>query len=156
MKRLALLLLLGAGCGDDEVVPKRLQANLALELRDGATLTFELRPDDTLHVQLRTRGGGYGLLAPDAVLEGEGRIERFPETEGVLYTARFDGPPQGGPCGAEPVSLAFSLHQQQPEVVTVATVIGGIACYCGGGVWHGTPARILRLDGAIAPQAIDD
>jgi hypothetical protein len=145
MKRLACLLILALGCGsDEETVPAPFAGTLTVELRDRADVALELLEGDALRVTL-TASAGYGLVPTGTAMIGNGWVEHFPETDGTLYTARFDGPAQDGLCGDEPVSLALSLHRQGGN----ATVIGGIACYCGSGVWHGRPVRILRLDGAI-------
>jgi hypothetical protein len=105
-------------------------------------------------VTLRDEGGavqasikltkGYGVLPAGAEFSGAGFVEAFPEAGVSLYTARFDAPADpSGPCGSEPVSLALSLHRRGDAPRTS----GALAAYCGKGVWHGTPARMLRLAG---------
>jgi len=148
MKRLGWLLMLALGCGsDEETVTPPFAGTVTVELREHAAVALEVLEGDALRVTL-TATGGYGLLPAGVAITGNGFVERFPETDGTLYTARFDGPPEDGLCGDQPVSLALSLHRQGGN----AAVIGGIACYCGSGVWHGRPVRILRLDGAIPLQ----
>lgn len=139
-----------AACGNDEQVPAPsgpvLSGDLDLDIRDKATVTIEADGESS-RVTL-TASKGFGVLPQGVALTGAGSIERFPEADGTLYTARLSGPKtDGGPCGDQPVSIGFSLHRDESN----ARVSGGMAVYCGASVWHGTPVRMLRLAGSLGP-----
>jgi hypothetical protein len=64
----------------------------------------------------------------------------------VMYTARFDAPADPtGPCGSDPISLALAVRRRGKD----AHVGGALTAYCGKDVWHGVPARVLRLAGDL-------
>lgn len=144
-----LVLLLGACEADDgketDGFSREAQATLSLELRSEAQLVVDANGDET-RVEL-TLGQGFGVAGDGETLKGSGRIERFPEADTVLYTARFRGAPvEGGPCGSEPISVALSLHRDGRNTY----VGGGLAAYCGADTWFGKPARApLRLSGRL-------
>jgi len=93
-----------------------------------------------------TLSQGFGVAPAESALSGSGRIESITEAGATLYTARLSAPAQpAGPCGAQPVSLALSLHRQGAN----ATVHGGLTAYCGAEQWHGVPPRVLRLAGEL-------
>lgn len=134
-----------AGCGEEEAPPAAngpLRGELSVDIREVASVTLR---DEGGAVQASIKlTKGYGVLPAGAELSGAGFVEAFPEAGVSLYTARFDAPADpSGPCGAEPVSLALSLHRRGDAPRTS----GSLAAYCGKGVWHGTPARMLRLAG---------
>lgn len=144
--RYALLLLLLSGCV--ERIRQKPPPELELELRDKVSVSME-QAGDVLTVTL-TPSAGYGLMAPNVALTGEGRLERFVEASSILYTARFSSPAEpSGPCANQPVSLALALHRQAGN----DRVTGGLTAYCGAGQWHGTPKRVLRIAGSLP---IDD
>jgi len=153
MKKLllaAIAALALAGCYVDDPPapppPKRVMGgDLSVDIRETAHVVLTVAGSDLKASVKLSRG--YGV-APAGALEGAGSVEAFPEAEMTLYTARFDAPADpGGPCGAEPVSLALSLHRRGDD----AHVGGSLAAYCGQGVWHGVPARMLRLAGDLPP-----
>jgi hypothetical protein len=125
-----------------------LGATLALELRDSAELTVAVGEDGRARFAL-VPSAGYGFFHPGAALTADGLVEPFPEADATLYVARFAAPAQpAGPCGSAAVSAALSLHRRAAG----SFVAGGLAVYCGAARWHGTPARILRLEGSIAER----
>ncbi|MCC6216071.1 MAG: hypothetical protein IT376_14490 [Polyangiaceae bacterium] len=123
---------------------------LDLELRDSLEIGLELLEDGSLRARVRAPRG-FAVAADGAELSGVGRLVELRESEGTLYTARFSGAPVGGgPCGAEPVSLALSLHRRGDN----AFVAGSLTPYCGADRWHGRPARTpLRLTGELPALA---
>ncbi len=146
----ALTALTGLGCEGDAPAPPpaRLAGTLSFEVRDSADVVLELAADGrSLRVTLETTAS-HGLLPAGSPLVADGRVAAFPEASGVLYTAKLQGPAQpDGPCGAEPVSLALSLHRSLDD----AMVLGGMAAYCGHDRYDGVPVRILRLAGELGP-----
>lgn len=151
MKRLVLLALLGlaVACGRDEESapgpePKTLSATLDLELRDSADVALTL-VGDRLHAEL-TLSNGHGVAPAAELIAGDGHVEAIPEAQATLYTARFSLPPTDGPCAAEPVSLALSLHRAGDG----SHVAGSLTAYCGKDRFFGVPARTpLRLSGQM-------
>jgi len=148
MIRRALIagLALACGCTDDPVpnlTKNPLRGELAVDIRD--TAEVEIRGEGPLLEAMVKLSKGHGLAPEGAALTGKGREEAFPEASMTLYTARFDAPPAaGGPCGSAPVSLALSLHIRQGS-----RAAGSLTAYCGAGVFHGEPARVLRLSGDL-------
>lgn len=149
MKRVLLAAALGVlvACSEDDAIdPNHLEGTLSLELRDELSVVIDVGADGRTTSVALTASAGYGLVPVATRLAVSGSRELLPEANGTLYTAKLDALPQpGGPCGAEPVSLALSLHRQGAN----ATVMGGIAAYCGSGRWHGRPVRILRVAGEL-------
>lgn len=144
----ALLLLLLTACV--ERIRHKPPPELELELRDKVSVSMEQSGEDVLTVTL-TPSAGYGLMAPNVALTGEGRLERYVEASSILYTARFSSPAEpSGPCGNEPVSLALALHRQAGN----DRVTGGLTAYCGPGQWHGTPKRVLRIAGTLPLDSV--
>ncbi len=152
MKRLVWLAGLAAataGCWADDPLPK------APEVKTLAgTLAVDIR--DTMAVELVITGGAidasltlsksFGVAG--GALRGSGTVEPFPEAGTTLYTAKIDAPADPtGPCKAAPISLALSLHRRGKD----AHVNGSLTAYCGKGVWHGVPARLLRIGGDLPP-----
>ena len=119
---------------------------LSVDIRGAIALSMAQANDVDLDVSISAKdGNGYGLFDPTKPLTTKGRLEPFPEAPGwQMYTARFDvAPVGGGPCGAEPVSLAMSLVRRDGN----ARVAGSITGYCGAGKFSGVPARVLRVAG---------
>jgi hypothetical protein len=148
MKRwLVLTAILGACSNEPEVVrepTKTLSATLDLEIRDRAEVVLETT-GERLRAKL-TLTSGFGVAPAGELVSGDGFVEAFPEADATLYTARFSLPPAAGPCGAEPVSLALSLHRSGKNT----RVAGSLTAYCGADRWHGVPARTpLRLSGTL-------
>jgi hypothetical protein len=151
MTRRALLLvpaaLALAGCFVDDTPPPApptttIEGDLAIEIRDGAHVKLTIAGSDLTAEVALTRGFGF---APPS-LSGTGRVEAFGEAGTTLYTARFDAPAiYDGPCGGKDVSLALSLHRRRED----ARVGGSLVAYCGKGVWHGVPAKVLRVSGEL-------
>ncbi|MSP24365.1 MAG: hypothetical protein EXR75_04220 [Myxococcales bacterium] len=121
---------------------------LTLELRDSAEVVLTVAPDgDAVRVAV-TPTASYGLLEVRKPLVADGRVASFPEVGASLYTAKFALPAvSDGPCGAEAISLAMSLHRDGENRM----VLGGLTAYCGANRFHGTPVRILRLAGELTP-----
>ncbi len=143
LSALLLLTVVGAlaACGEQtSPAPQTMIGTLDLEIRDSATVT--IAPDGKVSLEVTA---GFGLLEEGAKLVVAGRTERLAESSATLYTARFDVPPQSGPCKAAPISLALSLHRQGGN----ATVYGGLTAYCGADTWYGVPVRVLRLAGQL-------
>jgi hypothetical protein len=96
-----------------------------------------------------TLSKGHDLVPDGTTLTGAGRIDRYPEADATLYTARFAAPALAGDaalCGTEAVSLALSLHTDADNAV----VAGALTPYCGANRWYGIPAREpLRLRGSF-------
>jgi hypothetical protein len=137
-----------SGCGPDDrgvpPPPAPIQGDLAVEIRDTAHVVLT-GPGLDIQAAL-TLSKGYGLAPAGAEITGMGHVEAFPEADATLYTARIDAPPDpSGPCGAQPISLALSLHRRGKG----AHVGGALTAYCGQGTWHGIPARVLRLSGDL-------
>lgn len=158
MKAPAIILgaaLLAAGCNSQPDVTRSPSATTSATLDEdivySADVKLVVRSDDTLDATL-SLAHGYGVAPDGTALTGNGRVERFPETDLLLYTARFDVPAQsGGPCGDKPVSLALSLHRRGPN----ARVSGSVTPYCGASTWFGAPARSpLRLAGDLPVPAL--
>lgn len=123
--------------------PIELSARLDLDIRWSADVALRLSGDDlTVHV---TPSDSRDVLAPGVMLEGTGRVERFPESEALLYTATLPSAAFApGRCGAESMSLALSLFRRGSN----QHVSGSLAVYCGT-TPSGDPARMLRLAGAL-------
>jgi hypothetical protein len=155
MKTHALLMVLGVlalgGCYADEPLPS------GPKTPTKTVLTGDLDTDirEKTHVELTITGNdveasitlmsGYGV-APTTALTGAGHVESFREADMVMYTARFAAPGDpSGPCGADPVSLALAVRRRAKD----AHVGGALTAYCGKDVWHGVPARVLRLAGDL-------
>jgi hypothetical protein len=138
-----------AGCFSDDPLPAAtkplvLHGALAIDIRETASLAITLTGGDAEVAVTLTKG--YGVAPIGEPLQGQGHVEAFPEASMGLLTARFDAPADAsGPCGAAPVSLALSLHRRGKD----AHVGGSLTAYCGKGVWHGVPARLLRLSGDL-------
>lgn len=146
MRRLWVAIALGClpACHDGEEgadSPRTEVLALDVDIRETAEARVERR-GDALTVCL-TLSRGFGVAADGAVLAGTGQLERFPEADVTLITAKLSSPPvSGGPCGAEPVSLALALHRRG----SASRVAGSLTPYCGSDVWAGVPARNpLRL-----------
>lgn len=146
-----LLAALAIACANDdetktkpEPEPITLSGSLDLELRDKLEITLIMR-GETLSATV-TPSKDFGVFAAGTPLSGDGRVESFPEAESTLYTARFAAPGRaGGPCGAQALTLALSLHRAG----TGAMVAGSLTAYCGAQS-HGIPARTpLRLSGLL-------
>src|SRR5205823_795735 len=107
-RALPLLLAASAACSSPAVTSYR--GTLAIDIRDQLAVTVAPRGDGAADVALTFQGAGLGLFDAAAPLVAAGRVEPFPEAGLVLYTGRFRAAPApGGPCGAQPVSLALSL-----------------------------------------------
>lgn len=120
-----------------------MKGDLAVDIRETASLT--LSGSDALDAAL-TLTKGYGVAPAGTELRGKGHVEDFPEAGSTLYSARFDAPADGaGPCHDQPVSLALSVFRRGND----AHVGGSLTAYCGKDVWHGLPARVLRLSGDL-------
>jgi hypothetical protein len=147
MRRAAIFLALLALACEDEPEPARekLSGTLDVDIRDKAELSLSAR-GEALEVEL-TLTSGFGVAPSGTRLAGRGHVERFPEAEATLYTARFSlAPETRGPCGAEPVSLALALHARDGN----PTYAGSLTAYCGPETWFGKPARPpLRLFGSL-------
>ncbi len=115
---------------------EKLSLSLDLDIRDHVDLRIERR-GDALAVSAKL-SKGFGVLPENTTLRGQGRLERFPEADLRLYTARFAlAPVAGGPCGQEPVSLALSLQRRGDA----PRFSGSLTPYCGKDRWAGIPAR---------------
>jgi len=148
MRRWLLLASLGAvlACEDSEAPsPETESFELDVDIRENAQVRVEKR-GESLEVRL-TISRGFGVAEDGATLRGSGRLERFPEADVTLYTAKLSAPAvSAGPCGSEPVSLALALHRRG----TAKRVSGSLTPYCGKDVWSGVPARNpLRLSTTI-------
>jgi len=143
-----LALLVIAACGKDETPPpstSTLSGELDLDIRDKASVSIEAEGTSTRVTVSVSKG--FGVLPENTPVMGPGSIEAIAETGGTLYTGRLSGPVvPGGRCGDQPVSIGFSLHRDESN----ARVSGGMAAYCGAGVWHGTPVKVLRLSGSMS------
>lgn len=145
----ALVFVVGTlGCHDftEASGGTRLVGTLSLEIRHTADLQIAVAPDGVGADVSLTLSEGFGVAPAASALRSAGRVEPVPEAGATLYTARLSAPAQpDGPCGAEPVSLALSLHRQGDNAV----VHGGLTAYCGADQWHGIPPRVLRLAGEL-------
>ena len=145
-----------AGChssSSDETKTEKIELGLDVDIRNHADAVLTV-DGDQLAAKL-TLDRGFGVVADDQLeLRGTGKLERFPEADVVLYTARFSRPAvSGGPCKDQPVSLALALHRRG----AAARFAGSLTAYCGENVWAGLPARNpLRLAGTIAGAAPAD
>jgi hypothetical protein len=122
-----------------------LQLELELEALEEARLEIT-RVGDELTATLQL-SRGYGVVPDGATITGSARIDALPEAGATIYTARLGGPVvEGGPCGAEPVSLALALHHDDDA----AFVAGGVTPYCGADAWWGVPPiEPLRISGKM-------
>jgi len=147
-----LAALLATGCHDFDHGPTGggpLSGSLALEIRDTADIEIVPGSDGVTMTVTLSLSSGFGVAPEAEPLSGQGRIEPLPEAGATLYTAKLAGPAQSdGPCGAEPVSLALSLHRQGAN----APVHGGLSAYCGADQYYGVPVRVLRLAGELPLQ----
>jgi len=139
-----------AACATDEPREKeRFAGTLDVEVTRQADVSIEMLPGGVARVKLTLKEAGHGVADADAVLAADGRVESFAEAGLTLVTAQFAGAAKGdGPCGASPISLALSLARRDGST----RFAGALTAYCGEGVTHGTPARVLRLAGAL-PRA---
>lgn len=138
-----------AACGEAEVAkPAAERFELDVDIREHAEARVEQTGED-LSVELGL-SRGFGVAKDGAKLTGKGKLERFPEADVVLITAKLSSAPvAGGPCGAEPVSLALALHRRG----AATRVSGSLTPYCGKDTWAGTPARNpLRLSTTAPPE----
>lgn len=127
------------------VAVMRTTGTLDLDLVSTADVTIDERADGTLDLKL-TLGRGGGVLDPSIPLSGTGKVSRFPEADTTLYSAKLRAPAlAGGRCGSMPVSLSFTLRR----VGKNARVSGGLAAYCGDGVFEGAPAQVSRITGSL-------
>ncbi len=143
---IAAVALAGCGKNPEAVRPAPdLTGTLDLEITDSAQVHLALHGDD-LDATV-TPASGYGVMPAGKPLTGKGHVERFPEANATLYTARFSAPADAsGPCKDKPVSLALALHRDEDN----ARVQGSLTPYCGKDVWFGTPAHTpLRLSGDL-------
>ncbi|HHH28246.1 MAG TPA: hypothetical protein ENK57_07870 [Polyangiaceae bacterium] len=149
MRHLVTLLVLLAGCGSDTSpnptpAPAPLAGTLELELRDTAIVTVTPTDGDRATIEI-VPSADFGLLGSEA-LTATGFVERYPEANSTMYTAKYEVAAQAdGPCGSEPISVALALHRQGSNAI----VIGGLSAYCGAGKHHGIPVRVLRLAGDL-------
>jgi hypothetical protein len=150
-----LLGLLAAGCmGEETVNPTpagvAYSGTLAVDIKGTAKVDIALRSGNAIDVSLEVQAKeAEGLVEPSKRLQATGTLEPFPENGSELYTAKFSSAASpGGPCGAEPVSLALSLHRRGKN----NRVGGSLTAYCGEGKFHGVPVRLLRLTGELAPR----
>jgi hypothetical protein len=150
MKRLVVLVGVAAataGCWADDPLPKApevktLKGQLAVDIRDTADVVLTIT-EGKIDASL-TLSKGFGVAG--GTLKGSGTVEAFPEAGTTLYTAKIDAPADpSGPCKDAPISLALSLHRRGSD----AHVNGALTAYCGKSVWHGVPARLLRLGGDL-------
>ena len=146
---ICLALLVLAGCEIEETlspVPGPLKGTLSLELRDSAEL--QIASDDGVNSTVTiTLSEGFGFAPANTTLEAPGRIEPFPEANSTLYWAKLDAPGTCyGRCVNDSVSLAMSLYREGNNAI----VLGGLSAYCGANTWHGTPKRVLRLNGPLS------
>ena len=140
----------GCNAGSSEAPPDgTLALSLDVDIRDHADLRIERR-GEALDVSVKV-SNGWSVLPADTTIRGAGRLERFPEADVRLYTARFAlAPVNGGPCGTQPVSLALALQRRGDE----PRYSGSLTPYCGKDRWAGTPARTpLRM--ATPPPAAE-
>ena len=156
MKRgIILCVLFGlAGCEADDPpaktpVDETLTLGLDVDIRNHADVRL-VRRGDVLDVGL-TLDASFGILPEGNELSGKGRVERFPEADLRLYTARFAlAPASSGPCGSEPMSLALALQRRGED----SRFSGSLTAYCGKDTWAGVPARQpLRLATSSEPPA---
>ena len=125
----------------DETPEVVLSEQLTLELLTTADVEI-VRTGETLTATLTLRRG-YGVAPDEQALTGPARIDAYPEVGATLYTARLSSEPvAGGRCGAQPVSLALSLHTREGSDI----IGGGVTAYCGADTWYGVPViEPLRL-----------
>lgn len=146
----ALSATVSLSCVDESLAPvdSVLRGTLTLEVRDSASIELVVPNDGSATSVKITLDQGFGVAPAGVELSGTGRAASFPEAHSTLYTARLSAPAQpAGPCGAEPISLALSLHRQGES----SLVVGGLSAYCGAEAWHGNPRRVLRLSGELTP-----
>ncbi len=119
-------------------------ARLDLDIRWTADVVLGVIGDEvTAKVTL---SDARGVAKAGVMLEGSGKVFDFPESDGLLYTARLVSPAvPGGRCAGQPVSMSLALFRRG----TNARVAGGMAVYCGAGTWSGPPVRMLRLSGSM-------
>jgi hypothetical protein len=140
----AFTTLLACNSSSPDVATKaeKIELSLDVDIRDHADAVLTVT-GDAIDTKL-TLGRGFGVVPDDQLeLHGKGTLERFPEADLALYTARFSVPAvSDGPCKDQPVSLALALHRRG----AAARFAGSLTAYCGENVWAGTPARNpLRL-----------
>ncbi|MFO0567659.1 MAG: hypothetical protein U0263_18520 [Polyangiaceae bacterium] len=137
-----LLACFWAGCSSSAEPPAQVEtAKLDVDIRDSAELRIERRGSSIDVTLVPSRG--FGVSGDGQKLRGKGTVERFPEADIELFTARFASTGSSdGPCGDGAVSLALALHRRNGQ----RRLSGSLTPYCGEGVWAGVPARNpLRL-----------
>ena len=144
--RVACVLALVVGCqSNDTKTQGPIVGTLQIEVLDTVEVSIDRVGTEAMKVSV-TSAAGFGLLPAGQTLEADGFVESVVETGDTLYTAKLAAPADpSGPCGDQPVSLAFSLHRQGDN----PAVLGGISVYCGADTWFGVPARVLRLAGPL-------
>lgn len=150
-----VLAALVVGCmGEEKVNPTPAQVaysgTLAVDIKGSAKVDIAVKAGNAIDVSLSVQAKeAEGLVDPSTLLEAVGSLEPFPENDSELYTAKFSAAASpGGPCGADPVSLALSLHRRGKN----NRVGGSLTAYCGEGKFHGVPVRLLRLTGELASR----
>ena len=125
-----------------------LELHLDFEVRQSIDIVVSRQDDGDIIVSY-SPFRGFGVMEDMGAYSGPGRIDVYPEAGATVYTARIDGAPvAGGPCGDQPVSLAFSMHVEEHAEYYA----GGIAAYCGADTWHGVPViEPLRMAGLAEP-----
>jgi hypothetical protein len=150
------VLLLG-GCDDAAVPvpgatgasgePSAWEGELSAELRGFADVSLDGSSDDAVTVRVAVREVATdGLFDAAQPLVATGRRERFPEAASELYVATFPGVAASA-CPGGHATLALALHRRPPD----ARFGGGLSAYCGAAA-SGTPARVFRLSGTLAPR----
>jgi hypothetical protein len=120
---------------------------LSAELRGFADVSLDGSADDAVAVRIEVRDVATdGLFDAAQPLVATGRRERFPEAESELYVATFPGVAATA-CPGGTATLALALHRRPPD----ARFAGGLTAYCGAAA-TGTPARVFRLSGTLAPR----
>jgi hypothetical protein len=148
---LILLLISVSACWTDDAPPAppakpgavTLRGDLDVDIREKAQVKLVTQDGDLDASISLTKS--FGVVG--GALHGKGHVEAFPEADSTLYTAHIDAPADpSGPCADQPISLALSLHRRG-----AGTHVGGsLTAYCGRGVWHGVPARLLRFAGDLS------
>lgn len=123
------------------------EGELSAELRGFADVSLDASADDAVAVRIEVRDVATdGLFDAAQPLVATGRRERFPEVESELYVATFPGAAASA-CPTDTATLALALHRRPPD----ARFAGGLTAYCGAEA-KGTPARVFRLSGTLAPR----
>ena len=149
---LALVSALGCGGGGETKAsptlspPVKLTGDLDMDIRYSAHVELDVTGTN-LDASV-TLSNGLDVAPVGQRLQGKGHVEAFLEADATLYTATFAAPASpAGPCAAQPVTLALSLHRQGKN----KHVGGALTAYCGAGVTHGVPANLMRLAGDMPP-----